>query len=100
MGLMLTLLRHPATIVWLILAGVTTFSWWLGAGSVAEAARSHPNITTGVILLSLVKVRLILFHFMEVREAPWPLRRICDAWIAIVGLLLVGLYRVGTPMAA
>ncbi len=52
-----------------------------------------------MILLSLVKVRLILFHFMEVRDAPWPLRRICDAWIVVLGLALVGLYRFATPAA-
>ena len=95
---MVALLRHPATIVWLILAGVTVFSWWLGTDhGNGSAVPAHADITTGVILLSLVKVRLILFHFMEVREAPWPLKRICDAWIVVVGAVLVGLYRFGTP---
>lgn len=94
---MFALLRHPATLVWLILAAVTVFSWWLGTdrGDGSGAILPHVNITTGVILLSLVKVRLILFHFMEMREAPWALKRICDAWIVVVGLLLVGLYRFG-----
>ena len=97
---MFALLRHPATVVWLILAGVTTFSWWLGTDpGGASTARTHPDITTWVIVLSLVKVRLILFHFMEVRDAPWPLRRICDAWIVVLGLVLVGLYRFATPAA-
>ena len=95
---MFSLLRHPATIVWLILAGVTTFSWWLGVDPGTGGARTHPDITTWVIVLSLVKVRLILFHFMEVRDAPWQLQRVCDAWIAIVGLALVGLYRFATPV--
>lgn len=95
---MIALLRHPATIVWLILAGVTVFSWWLGTDhGTGTEVRPHVDISTGVILLSLVKVRLILFHFMEVREAPWPLKRICDAWIVVVGLVLIGLYRLATP---
>ena len=93
------LLRHPATLVWLILAGVTVFSWWLGTDAGGGPIRPHLNITTGVILLSLVKVRLILFHFMEVREAPRALKWICDAWIGVVGVVLVGLYRSGTVVA-
>ncbi len=99
--MMMNMLRHPATMVWMILAGVTVFSWWIGTdhGATGAVVRPHVGITMSVIVLALVKVRLILFHFMEVRGAPWQLQRVCDAWIGVVGVLLVSLYWAGTPGA-
>lgn len=75
------------TLVWLILAGVTAASWAVGHGI------SDPR-TAGVAILAMafVKARLVIRHFMEVRDAPPMLRVITDLWIVGATALLVSLW--------
>lgn len=82
-----------ATLVWIILSAATAASWTLGNTSVAFADTSALAWDTSLILLlALVKVRLVLMHFMEVRHAPSGLRLLCEAWLAGLGCLLIGLH--------
>ena len=81
-------LRNSLTYVWAFLTIVTIASWWLGRSGGAEF-RVNPAITLGVLSIALIKSRLVIRYFMEVRTAPVWLRRTCDGWlIAVFGLLL------------
>ncbi len=42
--------------------------------------------------LGLVKCRLIIRYFMEVRHAPRGLQIATDGWLAVVWLALLGVY--------
>jgi hypothetical protein len=57
--------------------------------------RASPVVTTVVIGLALVKVRLIFQEFMQVRNAPMLLRRLTDLWVAVIGAVLLGSYFLG-----
>ena len=83
------------TFVWLALSAVTLAQ--LGVGSVAGREVLTPNaaVTAGAIGIALVKVRFILREFMEVRHAPFMLRRLTDLWVAFAGVSLLGAYLVG-----
>lgn len=83
--------RYPATIVWLILVSLTMTSWWLGTEREVQASGPQMAVTMGVIILAFIKVRLILFQFMEVRSAPRLLRGICDGWVIGMCVLLLTL---------
>jgi hypothetical protein len=50
------------------------------------------------ISLALVKVRIIMRQFMEVRDAPRVLRGLTDAWIAVMAVALIGAYVVGRAL--
>jgi hypothetical protein len=73
----------------------------LGVGSLAGPAALRPNavITSCAIVLALVKVRVILREFMEVRHAPALLCRLTDSWVVVAGVSLLGAYFVGTALA-
>jgi len=66
-------------------------SWWLGTEPAVQSSGSQTMLTMGVIILAFIKVRLILFQFMEVRSAPRLLRRICDGWVVGMCILLLTL---------
>ncbi len=78
-----------------LLTGVTLLSWWLGVNDGLHTFTLSAGITVGVILMAALKVRLIVWEFMELRHAPRKLRRIADAaLISLIGALLL-LYFVG-----
>ena len=80
-------LRSPLTGVWILLFSLTVAAWWTGGRGDLQASTL---ITTGVLLLALVKARLVIHYFMEVRFAPRWLRLSCDAWLGVVfGTVLV-----------
>lgn len=94
----MNLLRHPLTWVWLLLAALTLVSFAVGVGNRAQAGAPALWSAVALVSISFAKVRLIVSHFMEVRHAPWPLRRICDAWIVVVaGAVLLTYAGVGQP---
>jgi hypothetical protein len=81
--------------VWLALSAITLAQ--LGVGSVGGRDGLTPNaaVTAGAIVVALVKVRVILREFMEVRHAPRSLCRLTDLWVAFAGVSLLGCYLVG-----
>jgi hypothetical protein len=56
-------------------------------------------VTSSVIVIALVKVRIIFREFMEVRQAPAVLCRLTDAWVVLMAAALLGSYFVGTSLA-
>lgn len=55
-----------------------------GAGPVLEALRASVPITALVLALTLVKSRLIIRQFMEVRTAPRWLKLATDGWLVVL----------------
>jgi hypothetical protein len=84
-------------VVWLILSVITAVQY-LGfqAGGI-RTFNPHALLTVSVISVSLIKVRLILKEFMELRHAPAPLRILADAWLLITATALLGTY-LGVPL--
>ena len=93
-------LEKRLLVVWLALSAITLTQ--LGVGSVAGRDVLRPNaaITSGAIVIALVKVRIILREFMEVRHAPAWLCRLTDLWVAFAGVSLLGGYFVGRAFSA
>lgn len=84
-------------IVWVVLASLTLAYLWIdhsGNGS----PHASTIITCSVIVIALIKVRIIFREFMEVRAAPAVLRRLTDAWVALIGVGLFGCYFVGLAL--
>jgi hypothetical protein len=83
---------NRVTYVWVILSVITLVSWWLGPGHAHGAPGPSVPITVAVLALGLVKSRLIIRHFMEVRTAPRWLRIATDVWLIVFWGAVLGIY--------
>jgi hypothetical protein len=81
--------------VWLALSAITLAQLSVGSLGGREALGPNAAITIGAIAIALLKVRIILREFMEVRHAPVLLGRLTDLWVALTGVTLVGGYFAG-----
>lgn len=81
--------------VLLILSAITLAQ--LALGSLRERDPLTPNagVTSSAIVIALIKVRVIVREFMEVRHAPVLLCRLTDLWVVLTGVSLLGFYFVG-----
>ena len=86
--------------VWGVLSAITLASLWVSGFDGPQGLAPNAAITSGVIATALVKVRLILREFMEVRHAPVLLCRLTDAWLLFTGVALLGTYLVGMALTA
>ncbi|TWS26445.1 hypothetical protein FK268_04225 [Tsukamurella sputi] len=85
------LIRQPYFWVWLGLIAVTGVSYWLGSGH----GMASPEAANAVILVvAFVKVRFIGIHFMDLKDAPWALRSIFEAFCVIVCAALIAILTV------
>ncbi|WP_428311821.1 cytochrome C oxidase subunit IV family protein [Hydrocarboniphaga sp.] len=89
------LLKDRLTLTWLLLSALTAISWWIGSRHGHHAFVANAAITYSVILMAALKIRFILTEFMDLRHAPPLLRRIADAWLALLVIGLLALYSLG-----
>ncbi|MEA2170226.1 MAG: hypothetical protein QOF76_3526 [Solirubrobacteraceae bacterium] len=81
------LLKNRTSIVWTFLIAITIVSWQLGThGS------DHKLATILVMSIAFIKVRLVGMYFMELRDAPTPLRMIFEGYCLVVGSAVIIMY--------
>ncbi|MBW0017108.1 MAG: cytochrome C oxidase subunit IV family protein [Mycobacterium sp.] len=85
-------------VVWLVLASVTLAYLWIDHSN-GGAPSASAVVTSSVIVIALIKVRIIFREFMEVRQAPILLCRLTDAWVVLMGVSLLSSYFVGMALA-
>jgi hypothetical protein len=81
--------------VWLALSAITLAQLGLGSLGAQDALTPNAAVTTSAIVIALIKVRVIMREFMEVRHAPVSLSRLTDLWVVLTGVSLLGAYFVG-----
>ena len=82
------LLKNRISIVWLFLIVATLVSWKVGTDHGV-----HAHLATIIVLLvAFVKVRFVGMYFMELREAPIPLRGIFEGYCIVVCTTLIIMY--------
>ena len=91
---MLTYLRSRLTIVWAVLVAVTLASW-LTARDGGSAHQLNVAVTVVVLAIAAAKAFLVIWHFMEVRDAPAWLRATMTGWLTGLFALLLGFYFAG-----
>ena len=83
------------TFVWLALSAITLAQLALGSLGEQDALAPNAAVTSSAVVIALVKVRVIMREFMEVRHAPALLCRLTDLWLVLTGVSLLGSYFVG-----
>jgi Prokaryotic Cytochrome C oxidase subunit IV len=85
----LALLRSRVTVVWVILVLAAVLSYSLGSRTEQHARN---GVAVAVIVLAFVKVRLVGRYFMELRDAPLPLRALFDGYCLVVCGVVLGMF--------
>lgn len=85
------LLHDPLFLAWAALVAVTLVSAQIGGPDPGIPVGSAAAVSVTVLTIAFAKVAVVIFAFMEVRDAPAALKLLCSAWLAIVlgGLLAV-----------
>jgi len=85
---------------WLLLVAITVAYLFIDhSASQNGVATASAAVTIGAICLALVKVRIIMREFMEVRHAPPLLCRIADFWVLLMATAMIGTYLAGRAIA-
>jgi Prokaryotic Cytochrome C oxidase subunit IV len=87
-------LNKRLLIVWVVLASLTLAYVWIDR-SAGGSLRASAAVTSAVIVIATIKVRIIFREFMEVRQAPALLCRLTDAWVVLIAVSLLGCYFAG-----
>ena len=92
--------RNRLTIAWLVVVAVSLVYLVIDESAVEDGvARASTAASIAAIVLALVKLRIILREFMDVRHAPRALRSATDALVVVMGVCLLGTYLVGRAIA-
>ncbi len=86
--------------VWSVLVAISLAYLWIDhAASHQGVPTASTVVTVCAICFALVKVRIIMRQFMEVRGAPVVLRRLTDFWVVLMAFALLGVYLAGKAVA-
>jgi caa(3)-type oxidase subunit IV len=85
---MRTIVQSKVTVVWFVLSVLTVVSWVLGT----EHGTADEMASVVIIAVAAFKVRLVAAYFMELRDAPQPLRTGFEIYCAAMFLGLSGTY--------
>jgi Prokaryotic Cytochrome C oxidase subunit IV len=80
--------------VWALLLLLTFGSFVVG---IEQGAGIASAAAAAIIGIALIKVRLIGLHFMDLRDAIWPLRLIFEGYLVAVFAVLVFIDLAITP---
>jgi heme/copper-type cytochrome/quinol oxidase subunit 4 len=84
----MVLLRKPVSVVWAALIVATcTSTWWVTQGGFGASAA-----TASIVLIAAFKVRLVMLHFMELRNAPLAWRCVYEGWLLVATASILGIY--------
>ncbi|MQY22519.1 cytochrome C oxidase subunit IV family protein [Nocardia macrotermitis] len=78
-------------LVWIALVAITVLAWGLTPENPGDGSALDGILVSVIVVLGMIKSRLIIRHFMEVRSAPRWLRIGTDAWAIILWLALLGI---------
>ena len=86
--------------VWIILSGITVLYLVIDHSAEKHGVRTASEVASvSAIVLALIKVRIIMREFMEVREAPRLLCLLTDGLIVVMAIVLLGAYLIGRALA-
>jgi predicted transposase YdaD len=87
-------------VAWVVVVAITVIYLWIDHSADDRSVLvSSVAVTVAAIGLALVKFRIILREFMDVRHAPPALRRMTDLLVVIIAVALLSAYFVGRAVA-
>jgi heme/copper-type cytochrome/quinol oxidase subunit 4 len=80
--------RQRATAVWIGLMMATCVTTW----GLSKDWFSPAVAVVGIFVIAALKVRYVLLDFMELRQAPMPVRIAFELWPAVVVAMILGFW--------
>jgi heme/copper-type cytochrome/quinol oxidase subunit 4 len=84
----MSVLRERVTWVWLGLMALTCITTW----GLSKDLFSPAVAVAGIFLIAAVKVSYLMLDFMELRDAPLPVRGAFQAWPVVVPVMILGFW--------
>ena len=91
----MSVLRERVTWVWIALVVLTCVTTW----GLSKDLVSPTVAVVATFLIAAVKVRYVILDFMELRNAPIPVRVVAEAWPAVVAVMILGFWFVAPAIA-
>ncbi|MCW2689499.1 MAG: hypothetical protein JWR37_4389 [Mycobacterium sp.] len=88
----MSVFRERVTMVWLGLMAATCVT----TRGLSKDLFSPTVAVVGIFLIAALKVRYVMLDFMELRDAPIPVRVAFEVWPAAVAAMILGFWFV-TP---
>jgi len=79
---------RQAVFVWLFLIVASLLTAWAADGGNVFGRWT----VIAILVIALLKARAVILYYMEVRCAPWQLRLAFESWVAVVALIIAGLW--------
>jgi hypothetical protein len=87
-------------VAWLVAVAITLVYFRIDdAADDSGVVVASTAVTVSAIFLALVKFRIVVREFMDVRHAPPLLRRLTDLLVGVIAVSLLGTYLVGRALA-
>jgi hypothetical protein len=87
-------------LAWLFLTAITAMYLWIDHAATKDGIpTASVAVTVAGICIALLKMRIIMRQFMEVRHAPAMLRRLADLCIVVIAAALFASYFIGRATA-
>ena len=84
----MSVLRERVTLVWLGLVVLTCVTTW----GLSKDAFNPAVAVVGIFLIAAMKVRYVILDFMELRNAPIPVRVAFESWPVVVAAMILGFW--------
>ena len=92
--------KRRLNIAWFVLVAITVGYLWIDHTAEDDGLPTASTaVTVSAIVLALVKYRIVMREFMDVRRAPPVLRRLTDGLVAVIAVSLLTSYFVGQAVA-
>ena len=84
----MSVLRERVTVVWLGLMALTCVTTWVLSKDLFSPAAAE----VGIFAIAAIKVSYVMLDFMELRQAPLPVRAAFETWPVVVAAIILGFW--------
>ncbi len=84
----MSIMRERVTMVWLCLMLATCVTTW----GLSKDLFGVAVAVVGIFIIAGVKVSYVMLDFMELRQAPLPVRAAFQAWPVVVVIVILGFW--------
>jgi Prokaryotic Cytochrome C oxidase subunit IV len=81
--------NRRVTGIWLALIAATLISWTMGQG---DSLGSTRRTSIAIIVIAFLKIRYVIYDFMDLRGAPLFMRIVAESWVLIVCTTIIAFY--------
>lgn len=81
-------MNRAAIITWFVLVCASIATWLL----IEDQGLGAPSAVSLILLIAVVKVRMIVLHYMELKHAPLRWRLVFELWPVVAASLILGIW--------